>query len=510
MKTRLNRELDWRDRRQALGLLIIPLVLSLVLIPFSQLTGQAQWLEDGTHYYEDFAATQDGAQYNHLADSLLAGKVTLDLPKSEILLSMENPYDTPLRTELNAEAQEPIFWDYAFYDGEYYCYFGVLPCILTFLPVKALTGLNLRTDIAVVFFAILVVWSIFFMLKQLQCAFFRKMTISGFVVGLLITYTACGVFEQAFFPRLYPLPILSGYLFSTCCLTAWFKAKRISIETGRISKAYLAIGAACAGCTLGCRPQFILVCLLALPLFWAEIRNRRFFSLKGIGNTLSVILPILIVAVPFLYYNYIRFGSITDFGAAYNLTGADMTSYQFDPYTIFVRSLEYLFMPFTSSSAGFPYIEAVNNRGIAILMTNEPFFAGFVFLNPCMLLVFCLLSKRARTLINGHGKLLCFTLSCAVIALADIVIASYVSGVNMRYFADFSLYLILPCLICFWAYLAKDRENGSAHQPIVPVMALLALLGACMYSLTFFSPERFGALVSSSPHVYHLFELLFG
>ena len=49
---------------------------------------------------------------------------------------MANPYDTAARQAAAPDA----LWDVAYYQGRYYVYFGVVPCLLFQLPFEALTG----------------------------------------------------------------------------------------------------------------------------------------------------------------------------------------------------------------------------------------------------------------------------------------------------------------------------------------------------------------------------------
>ena len=364
---------------------------------FSQLSGQAAWLEQGPVYNEGIEAVQDGNQYNHLADALLSGSLSLDLPSSPILDSMENPYDPALRAQLNKEAREPIYWDYAYYDGSYYCYFGVVPCLLTFLPFKALTGMHLRTDIVVVAFACLTLAASALLLVELAKKYAKDISLGQYLIGFILLGLSCGVLEQAFLPRIYPIPILSALFFTYMGLYFWIKAERQFAQSRTWNKAYLVAGSFSIALTLGCRPQFVLACLLAFPIFFDEIKQREFFSVRGIWNTLAVIVPFLIILVPITWYNWARFGSWTNFGASYNITGGDMTSYTFNAVKIMVQFLEYLFLPFQLISS-FPYISTINTspllQKLPMLFTNEPFYAGFMFLTPVTLCLFGLLFKK--------------------------------------------------------------------------------------------------------------------
>lgn len=495
--------LDMHSSKQRALVILIVAVMCLSIASLSQISGQAEWLERGAVYEDGIAATQDGNQYNYLADSFLAGRLWLDLPVSDVLLSMENPYDTPLRQQLNSTVQDDIYWDYAFHDGRYYCYFGALPCLATFVPYKALTGLDLRTDHVVVLFAWLALVSGVCLLYQLAQCFFKRIRLLAFLLSIFLWYAASGILEQAFLPRIYPIPILSSLFFSCAGFAILVRARRRFDSGDTAPKRLLMLGGLSIALTLGCRPQFVIAALLIVPLFWPQIKERLFFSFKGLPNTLCIIVPFLLVALPVCWYNYARFGSITDFGASYNLTGADMTSYSFDPAIIALHIIEYLFLPPCVMSA-FPFIQAVNQIPSlpVALWTNEPFYGGFFCFTPAALAVFTLLSKRTREQMRSHG-VLWLAIGMCTVAIIILVVICYVSGVTMRYFADFSWLIIIPATFTLWAVL-DDKDSNSCRGFI----SLLVLASIPLYCWTFLGTARFGALSSSSPWLINAAEAI--
>ena len=450
--------LDLSRRPQFIAVCILITLMSAFLLGLSRISGQAEWLERGAVYEEGIQAVQDGNQYDYLADAFLAGGVELDLPRSDILLSMDNPYDTLLRQQLNAEAHEPIYWDYAFYQGKYYCYFGALPCLLAFVPYKAITGCDLRTDWAVVFFACAMLISGAALLYQLARTYYRDLSFGAFLEGV------------------------------------------------PVSKPSLVFGALLVACTLGCRPQYVLAAVLIVAIFWPEIRARRFFSRVGLGNTLAVIAPFLVVAVPVCLYNQARFGSPFDFGASYNLIGADMTAYAFDPIVIAARSLEYLFLP-PVMQGSYPFLHAIDDvAGLPTVMwTNEPVFGGFFAFAPAALVVFALFGVRMRRALKARGVLgICAT--SVILAGTTLVIVSYVSGVTMRYFADFAWLIVVPATMVIWSVMVGERTQGNVR--VSGWLAALVLLGFPLYCWTFLATSRFGAIMDASPSLYYGAEAL--
>ena len=61
---------------------------------------------------------------------------------------MANPYDFFARRGLAASDGHQFIWDHAYFNGRYYCYFGVVPALLTFVPYQLITGHWMPTWVA--------------------------------------------------------------------------------------------------------------------------------------------------------------------------------------------------------------------------------------------------------------------------------------------------------------------------------------------------------------------------
>ena len=497
--------LDLRKGHQTIQLGILLIICSIFLIWLGTITNQGQWLNLGAHYEDSIRHIQDGNQYNHLADAILKGQSYLDLPVADFLNEMENPYDTKVRQELSRpEDGQLAYWDYAYYNGKYYCYFGVVPCLLTFLPIKALTGLDLRTDYVVVLFAVLSFLAAATFLYQLTKIYFRPVSFGKYIISVLFMFFSAGFFEQAVFPRLYSIPILSSLFFIFIGFSLLTKAKRLRRETGSLPRRYLIAGSACIALTLGCRPQHILSCILILVLFWDEIHERLFFSRKGFANTASVLAPFILVAIPILYYNFIRFDSPFNFGASYNLTGADMTSYRFDIPVILARITEYLFLPPVISKS-YPYIQSINetfrSQSVANLFwANEPFFGGFFMLAPACFFVLLILKKEVRDRLKKCFAYR-FVLTSLALAIIHLVLISYVSGITMRYMADFAWLIIISAVFVIWSF--SNNVRMGRFIATSGFISFIIFLGLPLYLWTFLATSRLGAIVVESPGLYY-------
>lgn len=440
----------------------------------------------------------DFNQYNHLTNAFLNGEVSLDLPVSTELKKMSNPYDAELRSEVLDEAGEYYFLDYAFYNGEYYSYFGALPALVAFVPFKLITGGDLRTDLAVLLFGIHFTISFNVLIFCLSKKYFEGISLGTWLLVSISFFCGSGLLYLMFLPQLYSIPILLGLSCAFMGLSFWVSAKSQSDRAVSIyRKSYLIAGSTMIALTLGCRPQYILLCLLAFPIFWSGIvRERQFFSVSGTVNTLAVIAPFIVIAIPIMAYNYARFGSLFDFGASFNLTGSDMTARGVDLARSLPALYQYLFQPL-NIKATYPYVfgidMAVDYQGYWFF---EPYLGGLFSFAP--MLVLCPFSiTRVLGRCGTEGKLWLYI--CLFIAGSILFADFQIASITMRYFSDFAWLLIL--LTWGSVLLCPSYADKSSFMFLLPI--LLTATGVLVGFWALLSPDRWGALVSTCPSLYY-------
>lgn len=454
---------------------------------------------EGFQFSTEFSHYFENDQYARLADALLHGRVTLNLPVSRELADLVNPYDYDARAIIGSESA-PIFWDHAFYEGSYYCYFGVVPAILLYMPYQLVTGAWLPTPVAIGIIGVLAIIATSLLIRRLALRYFAgSVTTLSLLACLFVVFSGCNYIYLAFVARFYSVPILSSLLFTALGLWLWLKARRGNHSS--LSIPCLALGSVCMALNFGCRPQFMLACFFAFPIFKDEIFvSRRLFSKRSIWQTVAALLPLVIVIAPLLWYNYARFGSVFDFGSKYNLTGFDMTEYHQRNLVTLIIMVKYLFQPLAFSSA-FPFIEPTSIAYLDLgYAPHEPFFGGLFIMKPVLLVAlafpFMRRSLKERRLWGLSWLCVLFTV---IVLFAD----TRTAGITERYFSDFGLYVSL--VACF-VILALQRR-GIAKHPVargvlIALFVCAILITAALGALELVSPLRYDSIAASNPALY--------
>ncbi len=442
---------------------------------------------DGTSLVNTFEVGGDNAQqYAELAKSMAEGKLYLEEEPPQWLKDMADPYDKGARDEAQKATGEPYLFDVAYHDGHYYVYFGVVPVLLFYLPFYLLTGANFPTAIGVLIMAVAFVLGATALLDRFARYHFRSVSLGVYLL-LQIPLVACsGILYLVKFPTFYSLPIMCGLAFSVWGLYCWARSGLSRRRCG-----WLFAGSLCMALVAGCRPQLLVLSLLAFPLFWRTyITERRLLTAAGVREFACLAAPYLLVAGGIMAYNYARFGSLTDFGANYNLTVNDMTKRGMNVGRLAPAFFTYFLQP-PCMTGVFPFLQAAPFDTTYMGQTIKEVTFGGIF--ACLPILWVLafskrilaMRARQRSTRTIMGVIMVLIGSGIIVALADAELA----GILQRYYADFSFMFlaaaVLPCFVVNEQLFAAR----TGYDLMLKVLLVLACASVTYSLLLCFVPE---------------------
>ena len=442
---------------------------------------------DGKSVANSFEVGGENAQqYAELAKAMTEGKLYLNEEPPEWLQNMDDPYDKGARDELQKETGEMYLFDVAYYEGNYYVYFGVIPVLLFYLPFFLLTGGNFPTAIGVLIACIAFILGCSALLDRFARYHFKRVSLGLYLLLQIPLVMCCGVLYLLKFPTFYSLPIMLGLAFSVWGLYCWMRG-RTSKHPGR----WYFLGSLCMALVVGCRPQFVVLSFLAFPLFWRLfITEKHLFTPRGMREFACLLAPYFIVAAGLLYYNYARFGSLLDFGANYNLTVNDMTKRGF----VFGRLAPALFAYFiqTPATTGvFPFLQAAPFETTYMGQTIKEVTFGGIFV--CLPLLWVLpFAKRIlkmrfeqRSTRTIAGVILVLLSAGILVALLD----AQVAGILQRYFADFSIMFLMAAVLLIFIVNEHLDPESQTYKILLKLLIILVSVSVLYSFLLCFVPE---------------------
>lgn len=439
-------------------------------------------------------------QYQELAHSLENGTVILDKEVDPALLEVTNPYDTIALTA------EGIFYnmDYAYYEGHYYEYFGILPELVFYYPYYIVTGQDLsNTTVMFILFVILTVGVFLGVNELIRRLYIRsKIRVSFFTyISLCI---AIALFSNHVYMAaradIYNIPVMMATSLTALGLSLWLLACNTRLSAVRIPA--LIVGSLCMASVAGCRPQFLLYSVVAIPLFMipgqdTEDSQKETFK-SSIPLVLSFVIPYILMAAVVCWYNMARFGSIFDFGATYSLTTNDMNHRGFNMSRVLRGLYAFILQP-AAYTHEFPFIMSSELDSNYMGRNLTEFVYGGTLVTNLLTLsilapVFGMwreLSKKTKT---AYVLLL---VSSLVIALFDVNGA----GILYRYTCDMTPGVIIAMLL-MWIYLldtGKTRFNICARA-----FTLLLICGIFYSFLVVVGPAGSPTLKEDSVYIYEV------
>ena len=446
---------------------------------------------DGHSIVNTFEVGGDNAQqYAELAKAMAHGQLYLEEEPPQWLQDMADPYDKGARDEAQKETGEPYLFDVAYHDGHYYVYFGVVPVVLFYLPFYLLTGANFPTAIGVLIACVAFVLGCSALLDRFARYHFKRVSLGLYLLLQIPLVTCCGILYLLKFPTFYSLPIMLGLAFSVWGLYFWMRGRASAARSAGPEKWYLA-GSLCMALVVGCRPQLVVLSLLAFPLFWrAYITERRLFSPRGAREFACLVAPYAVVAAGLMGNNYARFGSLTDFGANYNLTVNDMTKRGWNLGRLAPALFAYFLQP-PCVTGVFPYVQPAPFDTTYMGQTiKEVTFGGILACLPVLWVLpfakrILTLRMRQRSTRTIMGVIVVLLASGVIVALLDAQMA----GILQRYFADFS-FMFLAAVVLLAFIVNENLPPGSMAQNLLMKVLLVLVAVSVLYSvLVCFVPE---------------------
>ena len=470
----------------------VPLiVLGIIVVAIAGVfVGTDQWWDRGNYIYS----------YHHyilVAQSLLEGHPWLNIPVDPIFDALSNPYNPQLRNTALAQGAS-IYWDYAFYNHHWYSYFGMLPSALIYIPFHLLTGRWPSIMAVVIPLLMLTVLLLCGIVVRLLERYFPHTTVGTAIIAMTTVFIGTNIISLIVVTNLYIMAFASGLCISSLGVFIWMKVSPDS--SARSNMWRMILGSLCIALSTSCRPTFIFIAILVAPVFLELVWKKPLRTV--LGATAVNIAAAFAGLAPALWYNWWRFGSITDFGAAYQITVADMRHLHVPALSLLQGVSIYLFRPL-EASANPPFVEAPF-VSTATWIHHESIIGGFFIFAPLVLLsLFSLMFREVRSRLHKNFVWLYCVLG-VVIGLFLCVFVTRSGGIAWRYFVDFSWAFVFASLPAFSAVMdyaasVRDTWRGKLVYSTVSIIALyqiLILLASIMV------PNRFASFTQYAPAVY--------
>lgn len=362
--------------------------------------------------------------YNHLMHGFAKGHLYMDVEPG--------PVPVPDPTGLGGM---PYLNDGTFYQGKYYLYFGPTPVLTVFLPYYLLTGGDISDNFVATLFVCAGYLLSLGLLWSVRNRHFPRSSpwLQPLCAVLLGLGSGCAIMLRH--PMFYEAAIGCAYFFQTLMLFSLYRALHAS--AGRSRLGWLTLASLAAGLSVGARANLAfgtLVLLLVLVWLWRRREDRgtllpaevRGMALAGLG-------PIAACAAGLMAYNYLRFGSVLEFGVSYQFALVKPAfSLRFLPH-----NLKLYFFSFPEFSWYFPFITPVREmfrpEGYGGIEQMHGQFWSLIWLVPVFAVAVWLWRRRL-----GVGTPLGVFFTCGLwMYLVNLVILLCLGVRASRYIVDF-------------------------------------------------------------------------
>ena len=504
--------------KKSIKQLVVIMAFVAVEIAFTiciSVAGNMKFADNGKYSGIDFYEGQD--PYHELTLAITQGKVDLNNLNPETMAQeqdgiaklgqLENPYDWSRREGITYK------WDRAFYNGKYYCYFGIVPAVFAYVPYYLITGHMLNTKILTLLLVVIsqmlmaaLVYGIAGQFKKRLNLWMVIGAIAGFINVSMVIYCING-------SKFYEIASMAALVCALAGLNFIIRA----FENKKYTSLSLGAGALFMALSVGCRPNYVIVSFVGTALmlnglaknggyvkkegYRAAAYIKGVLSKENICNIAAVAIPYIIVAAGLMYYNYIRFGSVTEFGARYQLTVYDTGYYSAADFGKIPLMFARCFFMFPQISSVFPYVNAVSESSNYVGYYYGMSYMG-ILANPIMWSVVLLgWSLRRGIKDMGHRAFVTASIAAAVIMC---YITTTMGGTSLRYSVDFAWLFFIPVIYIMFDMYDRGRRKGITKYILI-LLSLLVLATVVINTLMCISPS-WSSLSEMVPEIFYRIE----
>lgn len=448
-------------------------------------------------------------QYQELAEVIAQGHFDLNADPSEGLLNADNPYDT---IYLQANGIDYLA-DYAYYEGRYYVYFGVVPELLLYLPAYLISGHHMPNYAAVFLFYCGFILAVFALYREVIQRWFSRTPYCLYLILCTLT-VCCGNYLFVIArPDLYDTPIMAANMFTAAGLMFWIKGKNAESQKSRDIRIFL--GSLCMALVAGCRPQMLLFSFLAVPLFWEDFIPKRhiadsdrenptaykLINRQTVNEAVCICLPYLCVAAGIMYYNAARFGSPFDFGATYSLTSNDMTKRSFNLHQALLGLWHYIFRPPVIES-DFPFLQGIQIASASYMgkLNAEYTYGGILACNAFLWVLFSV--RRSKKALQTKGIYMLAMLPIALSIILSIVDVTG-AGILQRYMVDMVWGFWFAAVLLMLAWIERAADQGTLKTVALFLIIVCLLQAVYGFGVVFGNGDLSVNVRTSNPGLYY-------
>ncbi|MDR0846456.1 MAG: hypothetical protein LBN08_02990 [Lactobacillales bacterium] len=381
---------------------------------------------------------QDKDQYNYFTPrALLDGQLNLEAEMPDAYYHVDDIYDMYQMQEVKISQKVATYpWDFAFYKGKFYQYFGIAPTLLIFTPYYYLRGEPLPSAIFVLIATVIALIFLFKIYDRLTKKFTPNAPWFAYILGFPLVFALSYITALTSRSQIYEVAVSSAVMLDMLGIFALIK------YTENKSKKSLFWASIALALAVACRPVSLLYSFAYLFILIPEFRNKTL----NIKKIITIFSPYAVVAGGLMWFNAVRFGSPLEFGVKYNLTVINVVANKFQSFK--QKGLDYYYIadkwmlnaPVDEKGNPFRIVGSIGLLLLPVFYIN--IFAGFVVKN--------LMPLKAKII---------YFLGLIAIPLLSVVTLDML-GNNQRYLPEFYIPLALgTALVMNYTAIALNKKN---------------------------------------------------